>query len=67
MTITIEAIKAEQTKIAAMIAAFEMQSSETTEIHFPEVVVKRFGAGHGNHRRGLRVSDFHAEAGSLRV
>ena len=40
MTITLDAIKAEQTKIAAMIAAFEQQSIETTEIHFPEFLIE---------------------------
>lgn len=53
MTITIEAIKAEQTKIAAMIAAFETQSSETTEIHFPEVLIE---LKHGEHYAGLITS-----------
>ena len=40
MTITLDAIKAEQTKIAEMIAAFEQQASETTEIHFPEFLIE---------------------------
>ena len=53
MTITIEAIKAEQTKIAAMIAAFELQSSETAEIHFPEVLIE---LKHGEHYAGLITS-----------
>ena len=40
MTITLDAIKAEQTKIAEMIAAFEQQVSETTAIHFPEFMIE---------------------------
>lgn len=40
MTITLDAIKAEQTKIAAMISAFEQQVSETSEIHFPEFLIE---------------------------
>lgn len=35
MTITLDAIKAEQSKIAAMIAAFEQQPSYPITIHFP--------------------------------
>jgi len=53
MTITIEAIKAEQTKIAEMIAAFERQSSETTEIHFPEALIE---LKHGEHYAGIITS-----------
>ncbi len=40
MTITLDAIKAEQSKIAEMIAAFEQQASETTEILFPEFLIE---------------------------
>jgi hypothetical protein len=38
--ITIDAIKTEQTKLAEMIAAFEKQAAETTQIHFPEALIE---------------------------
>lgn len=40
MTITLAAIKAEQSKIAEMIAAFEAQAAEKSErYHFPETLI----------------------------
>ena len=50
MTITLNAIKAEHAKVAEMIALFEAQSSETTEIHFPEFLVE---LKHGEEYAGL--------------
>ena len=52
MTITLDAIKAEHAKVAEMIALFEAQSSETTEIHFPEFLVE---LKHGEEYAGLIV------------
>ena len=49
-TITLEAIKAEQTKLAVMIASFEKQLGETTEIHFPEALIE---LGAGEHYAGI--------------
>lgn len=58
MTITLDAIKAEHAKVAEMIALFEAQSSETTEIHFPEFLVE---LKHGEEYAGLIVGK-HGEA-----
>lgn len=44
--------KAEHAKVAEMIALFEAQSSETTEIHFPEFLVE---LKHGEEYAGLIV------------
>ena len=49
-TITLESIKAEQTKLAEMIAAFEQQAFETTSIHFPEALIE---LRPGEHYAGL--------------
>ena len=40
MTITLEAIKTEQTRLAEMIAAFEKQADQPESIHFPELLVE---------------------------
>lgn len=52
MTLTLNAIKAEQTKIAEMIAIFERQAKETTEFHLPESFI---ALKHGEHYAGLII------------
>lgn len=47
-TVTLAAIKAEQTKLAEMIAAFEAQA--TTQIHFPEQLID---LAQGEHYAGI--------------
>ena len=39
-TITLEAIKAEQTRLAAMIATFEAQADQPESIHLPELLIE---------------------------
>ena len=39
-TITLESIKAEHTRLAEMIAAFEAQSTTAESIHFPELLLE---------------------------
>ncbi|MGA7781144.1 MAG: DUF1566 domain-containing protein [Paraburkholderia sp.] len=39
MTITLYAIKAEQTRVSEMIAAFEKQQKERATLYFPEVTI----------------------------
>ena len=50
MTITLQAIKAEQTKIAEMISAFEAQSKATESIRFPEQLIE---LNPGEHYAGI--------------
>lgn len=51
--ITLEAIKAELTRLAELIAQFEAQpASECEQIHFPEVLID---LSHGEHYAGLIV------------
>ena len=39
-TVTLDAIKAEQSKLAQMIAAFEASAKNATQIHLPEALIK---------------------------
>ena len=50
--ITLEAIKAEQTKLAEMIATFESQAASSTEFHFPEAAIELAA---GEHYAGLII------------
>ena len=52
MTITLEDIKTEQARVAEMIATFERQAAEITELHFPEALIS---LQHGEHYAGLIV------------
>jgi len=40
MTITLESIKAEQTRLAELIATFEAQADQPESIHFPELLIE---------------------------
>jgi hypothetical protein len=40
MNITLDSIKAEQTKLAEMIAAFEAQAAAGESLHFPEALIE---------------------------
>ncbi len=52
-TITLESIKAEQTKLAALVAQFEAQpAKEREQIHFPEVLID---LAPGEHYAGMIV------------
>jgi len=50
MTITLDVIKTKQTELAELIARFEQQASQTTEIHFPEALIE---LRPGEHYAGL--------------
>ena len=51
-TITLESIKAEQTKLAELIANFEKQALTKAEFHFPETVIE---LAPGEHYAGLII------------
>ncbi len=52
-TITLESIKAEQTKLAELIANFEKQAITRAEFHFPETIIE---LAPGEHYAGLIIS-----------